>query len=69
MSRVQAKLIVFLNLSQPIFNLHGHGDGALQVLVAGLWQGLWCFIRKIIASSFILATQFYLDVANSLVTE
>ena len=40
MSRGAAKSTVFLNLSQPIFNLPGHGDGALQVLVAGLWQGL-----------------------------
>ena len=36
MSRVQQNLL----FPQPIFNLHGRGDGALRVLVAGLWQGL-----------------------------
>ena len=35
-----AKSIVFLNLSSTYLQPTGRGDGALQVLVAGLWQGL-----------------------------
>ena len=36
MSRVQQNLLFSSTYLQPIFNLHGRGDGALQVLVAGL---------------------------------
>ena len=35
-----AKSIVFLDLSSTYLQPTGRGDGALQVLVAGLWQGL-----------------------------
>ena len=36
MSRVQQNLLFSSTYPQPT----GRGDGALQVLVAGLWQGL-----------------------------
>ena len=67
MSRVQQNLLFSSTYLQPIFNLLGvvmEHFKSLLLAFGKVCYAFWGFIRKIRASSFILATQFYLDATH-----